>query len=204
MLEPRSAYINLQVCRRRNTSSPELGNRERNGLAHRTCSRWLVVEIPHSHHGIPRRSHREVGHLRHVLLQLVVPDSGKNAVRFINLGSIYLDITFPCCKLYLQQDDLVDHRSNSVRWYQHRSGAKLGNQLGHDQGLDSDNIAWLHFGQYWVCRMTQRMCGSLLSVVRGCGQPLDSWPGSVMSGTPVIESYWNRFVSCTWLFACEE
>lgn len=103
------------------------------------------MEILHSHRGNHRRSHREGAHLRHDLLQLVTRGWGKNAMRWINRCSLYEESELPCRKHDLQQDDPVDHRSNSVRWYQHHSGAKSGNQLERGLNLGSDNIAWLHF-----------------------------------------------------------
>jgi len=90
------------------------------------------------------------------------------------------------CNLHdLQQDDLADHKSNSVHLYQHRLGARLGNQPGHGLDLDSDSIAWLQDSvNLLFSRLYERVCGSLLSVVRGCGQPLDSWPRMGISDTP--------------------
>jgi len=84
--------VNLQACRKHSTSSPELGNHERNGLARRTCSRWQGVEILRSHHGNLRRSHREVGLPRRGLRQLVNRGLGKNAVREISPESKYTAI----------------------------------------------------------------------------------------------------------------
>jgi len=90
----------------------------------------------------------------------------------------------------LQQDGRVDHKSSSVHWYQHRSSAKSGNQLGHGPNLGNDNIASLHFSvNVWFAGRREPICGSLLSVVRGCGQPLDSWPDMDMSDMPVEVIY---------------
>ncbi len=43
----------------------------------------------------------------------------------------------------LQQDGLLGHKSSSGRWYLRRSGAGLGNLLGHDPILDNGSTALL-------------------------------------------------------------
>lgn len=99
----------------------------------------------HSHHGNLRRSYHEAGLLRHGPLQLVNRDLGTNAIRGSVLGLILCRYSFRMSKNDLQQDDRVDHRSNSDRWYQHRLGAESGNQPGHGLNLGNGNIASLHF-----------------------------------------------------------
>lgn len=75
------------------------------------------------------------------------------------------------------QDGLAAHKNSNGHQYQLHSGAMSDNQLGRGQVLDSDSIVWLQYeGQHDVPHIVKRACALLLSVVRGCGQPLDSCP----------------------------
>jgi hypothetical protein len=52
-----------------------------------------------------------------------------------------------------------------------------GNQLGRGQGLDNGNTAWLEAPcQFTYPTFFAPAHGNSLSVVRGCGHPLDSCP----------------------------
>lgn len=78
---------------------------------------------------------------------------------------------------FSQRDDQVDHRNSTVLQFQLHLFEGLDNQLEHDQDLDSGNTAWLEETcQIYLPHITFTYHGHLLSVVRGCGQPLDSCP----------------------------
>lgn len=80
-------------------------------------------------------------------------------------------------KARIPQDGLAGRKNSNGHQYQLHSDVKSGNQLEHDQDLDSDSIVWLQCeGQPDAPHTVKRARALLLSVVRGCGQPLDSCP----------------------------
>lgn len=76
-----------------------------------------------------------------------------------------------------QQDGQADHMNSSVLQVLPHLCVESGNPLGHGQGPGNGNTAWLQaLCQFYLPHILVPAHGNLLSVVRGCGQPLDSCP----------------------------
>lgn len=165
---------NVRACHRRNTSWLALGNREHNGWARHTCSTWP---------GVDHQRHQQILHGNHHhtrLWELEHRDQhpaeyqrlDTSATRYISKNYAYT-----AGNARVLQGDLAGHKNSNGHQYQLHSGVMSGNQLGRGQDLDSDSIVWLQYeGQPDAPHIVKRARALLLSVVRGCGQPLDSCP----------------------------
>jgi hypothetical protein len=145
------------ACRRHSTSWLGPGSRGQSGWDHHTCSRWPGERRQRNRHGSLLRS-------RHAEHQLHDPFQGWGSCG--RGGRRY-------------------HSCSNVRSCRLRSGAELGSQPGRVQDPGSGSTAWLSLCQFFVpslyslrsSRKDAKACGDVLSVVRGCGHPFDSWPG---------------------------
>lgn len=159
-------------------SSLVLGSPEHNDLVHRIYSRLLGVD-QERHLQTLRGSRHQTLHAedRQHLYQHRNPDGPE--IQHLGRSAMTLS-AFPSQtreRWSVQPDGQVARKSSNVHQFRLHLCARSGNQLEHDQVLDSGNTALLeHVVSSMHPMSPQLFHARLLSVVRGSGQPFDSCP----------------------------
>ena len=160
----------VPVCRKHSTSWPALGSPEHSDLALRNYNKS------------PDERHRTLrGNLRQIRLGPSYRHAGAQH-RVLQWGIRAFTSVSPIIHTkghaYIQQDGRSDRTYSSADQTERRSGEALGSRLAHGLDLGSDSTALLVrciSVEPWIGVPT----ANSLSVVRGCGQALDSCPASL-------------------------